>query len=134
MAKMMGWIVSDLKSFDNIAGIQIVNEAEFADPPKKQSTYYSACITEIRKSDKLIPVVISDGWWADQWVKWVQEKQGSDGYIGVVLDEHVYRCFSDDDKKKKPQQIIDDLQGDVLTNLNDNGKGVDIIVGEYCVF
>ena len=48
-------------------------------------------------------------------------KQGSDGYIGVVLDEHVYRCFSDDDKKK-PQQIIDDLQGDVLTNLNDNGK------------
>ena len=61
-------------------------------------------------------------------------KQGSDGYIGVVLDEHVYRCFSDDDKKKKPQQIIDDLQGDVLTNLNDNGKGVDFIVGEYsCV-
>ena len=77
--------------------------------------------------------MISDGWWADQWVKWVQEKQGSDGYIGVVLDEHVYRCFSDDDKKK-PQQIIDDLQGDVLTNLNDNGKGVDFIVGEYsCV-
>lgn len=37
-------------------------------------------------------------------------------------------------RKKKPQQIIDDLQGDVLTNLNDNGKGVDFIVGEYCVF
>ncbi|EEQ41860.1 hypothetical protein MEW_01365 [Candida albicans P60002] len=134
IAKMMGWIANDLKSFDNIAGIQVVNEAEFSDPAKKQSTYYSACITEIRKSDKSVPIVISDGWWADQWVKWVQEKQGSDGYIGVVLDEHVYRCFSDDDKKKKPQQIIDDLQGDVLTNLNDNGKGVDFIVGEYsCV-
>lgn len=47
----MGWIAKDLKKFDNIAGIQVVNEAEFSDPAKKQSTYYAACITEIRKSD-----------------------------------------------------------------------------------
>ncbi|KAK6891264.1 putative glycosyl hydrolase [Candida tropicalis] len=133
-AKMMGWIAKDLKKFDNIAGIQVVNEAEFSDPAKKQSTYYAACITEIRKSDSSVPVIISDGWWADQWVKWVQEKQGPDGNIGVVLDEHVYRCFSDDDKNKTPQQIIDDLNGDLLTNLTDDGKGVEIIVGEYsCV-
>lgn len=111
------------EKFDNIAGIQVVNEAEFSDPAKKQSTYYAACITEIRKSDSLVPVIISDGWWADQWVKWVQEKQGPDGNIGVVLDEHVYRCFSDDDKNKTPQQIIDDLNGDLLTNLTDDGKG-----------
>ena len=31
---MMGWIANDLKSFDNIAGIQVVNEAEFSDPAK----------------------------------------------------------------------------------------------------
>ena len=34
IAKMMGWIANDLKSFDNIAGIQVVNEAEFSDPAK----------------------------------------------------------------------------------------------------
>ncbi|CAD1812556.1 Cellulase (glycosyl hydrolase 5) family protein [Candida parapsilosis] len=134
MAKLSGWVANDLKNYENIAGIQVVNEANFADPPKKQTTYYAAAITEIRKSDKSVPVVISDGWWPDQWVKWVQQEQGDDGYIGVVVDEHVYRCFSDSDKKKSAEQIIDDLNGDVLTNLNDNGKGVDFIVGEWsCV-
>lgn len=134
MAKLAGWIANDLKKYENIAGIQVVNEADFADPAKHQATYYAACVTEVRKSDKLIPVIISDGWWPDQWVKWVQDEQGDDGYIGVVVDDHVYRCFSDSDKGKSPQQLTDDLNGDVLTNLTDNGNGVDFIVGEWsCV-
>ncbi|KAI3404560.2 EXG3 [Candida oxycetoniae] len=134
MAKMMGWIANDLKSYENIAGIQVDNEAGFANPAKKQETYYAACISEIRKNNKQVPVIISDGWWPDQWVKWVQDEQGDDGYIGVVIDDHVYRCFSDADKAKSPQQIIDDLNGDVLTNLTDNGSGADLMVGEWsCV-
>ncbi|KAI5954283.1 EXG3 [Candida jiufengensis] len=134
MAKMSAWIANDLKNYENIAGIQLDNEAEFADPAKKQSTYYAAAATEIRKNDKSIPIIISDGWWPDQWVKWIQGEQGDDGYIGFVVDEHVYRCFSDSDKSKSAEQIIDDLNKDVLTNLTDNGKGVDFIIGEWsCV-
>ncbi|CAK9436759.1 uncharacterized protein LODBEIA_P12810 [Lodderomyces beijingensis] len=133
IAKMAGWIANDLKGYDNIAGIEVVNEASFENNPKKQQRYYGACLTEIRKSDEQVPVVISDGWWPDQWVKWVQSEQG-EGYLGVVVDDHVYRCFSDADKAKSPKQIIDDLNGDVLTNLNDSGAGVDFIVGEWsCV-
>ncbi|CAI5757257.1 unnamed protein product [Candida verbasci] len=134
MAKMMGWIANDLKNYDNIAGIQVVNEAEFDESTKAPSTYYGAAISEIRKYDDSIPVYISDGWWPDQWAKWVQSEQGSDGYIGVVVDDHVYRCFSDSDKSKSADQIINDLNGDVLTNISDNSNGVDFIVGEYsCV-
>lgn len=133
MCDMMKFIAQDVKNYDNIAGIQIVNESEFANDPKRQRYYYGAAINLIREADSTIPVVISDGWWPDQWVKWVQEKQ-KDGNIGVVIDHHVYRCASDDDKKKSPKQIINDLDGDVLTNLTDDGKGADFMIGEYsCV-
>ncbi|WEJ94289.1 Glucan 1,3-beta-glucosidase 3 [Yamadazyma tenuis] len=130
---MLKFIASDLKKYDNIAGIQVVNESVFSNDTKRQRYYYGAAINSIREADKAIPVVISDGWWPDQWVKWVQEKQSS-GNIGVVLDHHCYRCASDDDKKKSPSQIIDGLNNDLLTNLSDNSKGVDIMIGEYsCV-
>lgn len=128
------FIAEDLKNYENIAAIQVVNESEYAWDAKRQKDFYAAAINLIREADDQIPVVISDGWFPQQWAEWVQEKQNQVGYIGVVIDHHLYRCFSDDDKKKLPQQIISDLDGDVLTNLKDNGKGVDYMVGEYsCV-
>ncbi|EGW32656.1 uncharacterized protein SPAPADRAFT_72018 [Spathaspora passalidarum NRRL Y-27907] len=135
MAKAVGFVAQDLSKYENIAGIQIVNEADFTDSTKKRSKYYSAAINEIRSHDKKVPIVISDGWWTDQWVKWVQEQQNDLGQnIGVVIDHHCYRCFDDKDKSKEPQQIINDLQNDLLTNLSEGGKYVDIMVGEYsCV-
>lgn len=130
---LVQFVADDLKQYENIAGIQIVNEAEFANDPKKQVRYYAAAILQIRSKDKSIPIIISDGWWPDQWAKWVQEKNG-DGSIGVVIDHHCYRCFSDQDKSKSPRKIIDDLNDDLLTNISKNGEGVDFMVGEYsCV-
>lgn len=134
ITKALVWATQQLQQFDNIAGIQIVNEADFADNNSKQARYYSAAINAIRTVDGSIPIVISDGWWADQWVKWVQSNQSDTTSVGVVIDSHLYRCFDDKDKAKSPQKITEDLENDVLTNLNDNGKGVDFIVGEYsCV-
>lgn len=133
MCDLFEFVAKDLSNVENIAGIQIVNESEFANDPKKQARYYGAVISLIRSHDKDVPIIISDGWWPDQWVKWVQSTQGN-GNIGVVVDAHCYRCFSDDDKKKAPPQIIADLDKDLLTNLTQDGKGVDFMVGEYsCV-
>lgn len=130
MIKALEFIAKDLKGHDNISGIQIVNEAEFSDLGRHQKSYYSSAIEAIRLEDKSVPVVISDGWWPNQWVEWVQKEQG-DGNAGIVVDTHCYRCFSDEDKKKTADQIIHDLHGDLLTNLTDNGKGVDLMVGEW---
>lgn len=127
------FIAKDLKNKDNIAGIQVVNEAEYSSRGKRQKDFYAAAVALIREEDALVPVYISDGWSPQQWAEWVQLKQG-DGPLNVVVDHHVYRCFSDDDKNKLAEQIINDLDGDVLTNLPDNSRGVDFIVGEYsCV-
>lgn len=135
MCDLFEFIAKDLKQYDNITGYQIVNEAEFANDAKKQARYYGAVIALIRAHDDSTPIVISDGWWPDQWVKWVQKHQPNElDSIGVVVDSHCYRCFSDDDKKKLAPQIIGDLEKDLLTNLTGDGKGVDFMVGEYsCV-
>lgn len=125
------FIAKDLKEYENIAAIEIVNEAEFSNSGSKQKAYYGAAIKAIRAEDKTVPIIISDGWWPDQWVKWVQENQDSGLSLGVVIDHHCYRCFDDKDRAKSAEQITDDLEGDLLTNLTDGGAGVDIIVCEW---
>lgn len=130
---ILEFLADDLKNEENLVGIQIVNESEFDNTAASQKHYYTKAVKHIRKINKEIPIVISDGWWADQWVKWVTENEQDlkNQSVGVVIDDHVYRCFSDSDKAKSPEQIIKDLDGDLLTNLSGEA---DIIVGEYsCV-
>lgn len=126
------FIAQDLRSYDNISGIQVVNESVFDNNPIGQEKYYTKAINSIRHENADIPIVISDGWWADQWVKFLQKISNGDiGCLGVVIDDHVYRCFSDDDKKKNVDQLINDLDSSVLTGLS---AEADFIIGEYsCV-
>lgn len=131
---MLKFIAHDLKDQENLVGIQVDNESEFSNDAKAQKKYYAAALNSIRELDSTIPVVISDGWWPNQWVKWIQKKQQNGLNLGYIVDDHVYRCFSDSDKNKSPQQIINELDKNVLTNLDNGGQGVDFMVGEYsCV-
>lgn len=127
------FISTELKGFDNISGIQIVNEASFDNEAKYQKRYYFDAINSIRSAGwEDIPIVISDGWWADQWVQiFDKASHGDIGSLGVVIDDHVYRCFSDEDKCKDINRIIGELPSNVLTGLS---KPMDFIIGEYsCV-
>lgn len=123
---VLKFLAKELAHCDNIVGYQIVNECVFDNEAKYQKRYYKRAVNEIRKIDPVVPVIISDGWWAQQYADWIASLKHP---VGVVIDTHVYRCFSDSDKAKSPQQIISDLQHDVA--IPDN---VDVMVGEYsCV-
>ena len=131
--KALEFIAQDLKIYDNICGIQVVNEADFANDATVQKNFYRTALDVIRKQDKTVPVVISDGWWPNQWVEWIQDSQG-DNFAGLVVDHHVYRCFAPADTSKSAEKIISDLNADVITNLRNDGKGVDFMVAEWsCV-
>lgn len=131
---VLAFVARDLKPYDNIVGIQVVNELEFSDSGLKQKSFYARAINAIRQEDSSVPVVILDGWWPDQWAKWVQQHQQDGRSVGVVVDHHCYRCFDEKDKKKPADKVIADLDGDLLTNISDSGNGVDFIVGEWsCV-
>ncbi|GMF02289.1 unnamed protein product [Ambrosiozyma monospora] len=94
-----------------------------------QKYYYRKAINAIREVNQEIPIIISDGWFPDQWVKYVNENGGP--ALNLVVDCHVYRCFSDDDKKKSADAITQELDSSVLTNLSGEA---DLMVGEYsCV-
>ncbi|ODQ83077.1 glycoside hydrolase family 5 protein [Babjeviella inositovora NRRL Y-12698] len=122
-----GFLAKETKKYDHISGIQIVNEAEYSHDGKDQKLYYAAAINAIRTVNADVPIVISDGWSPQPWAEWLHD-MGSP--LGVVLDCHVYRCFSDEDKKKTPEQITADLERDCLTLETK----ADIVVGEYsCV-
>lgn len=122
----------DLQQYDNVSGIQIVNESVFDEQAKGQMKYYTKAINAIRDVNGEVPIIISDGWWPDQWVKFLEEKTNKKiGASGVVIDHHVYRCFSENDRSKTPDAIINELNGSVLSGLS---AEADFIIGEYsCV-
>lgn len=124
------FISKDLKSFDNICGLQLVNEAIYS-TDSTQKNFYTKAIKRIRDHNTDIPIVISDGWDLNKWMDFVkhQESKLKGQPTGIVIDTHVYRCFSDSDKRKPPRQIIDEINH-ALPRDDD----VDIMVGEYsCV-
>ena len=130
--EICAFIAKDLADYDNICGIQIVNESVFSNNPSGQEKYYRKAANAIRKVNSDVPIIISDGWWPDQWVNFLDRFSNGDvGSLGIVIDDHIYRCFSDDDKNKKIEEIIEDLDSSVLTGLS---KPADFIIGEYsCV-
>ncbi|KAK9463084.1 glycoside hydrolase superfamily [Lipomyces oligophaga] len=101
---------------ENVIGIQIVNEASAHVDP---ITYYASAAAAIRAADPALKMFISDTWDRGKYLDYVRDKPG------VVVDTHIYRCFSDKDVKASPQDLIASAKGDE-SNLSTRA-----IVGEY---
>ncbi|KAF1828357.1 glycoside hydrolase [Decorospora gaudefroyi] len=133
------FIAEDSRAGAEIAGIQLVNEAEWES--EHMYEWYDECIAAVSAVDPEIPIVISDGWNLDKAVDWALQKNSiySHPQCPVVIDTHYYWAFTDEDKAKSPQQIIGEA-GTKLAQLDgkegsviDRGA-VQVIVGEYsCV-
>ncbi|CCK72170.1 17-beta-hydroxysteroid dehydrogenase-like protein KNAG_0J00880 [Huiozyma naganishii CBS 8797] len=112
---------------DNVIGLQVVNEATFSNDATHEKAYYLKAFQIIHEIDNTLPVVISDGWWPDQWADWVQQNNLQHQ---IVIDSHVYRAFSEEDKAKTADQII----ADVPRTVNFPRDRADFMVGEFsCV-
>lgn len=133
------FIVQQARNMEGVAGVQLVNEAEFN--AKGMYSWYEDVLKETSKIDNSMPIYISDAWDLFAAARWIQEinSMAKPHTSPVVIDTHLYWCFTPDDAKKSPQQIT----GEVWTKLHDNelkdGSVVDrgaaqAIVGEYsCV-
>ncbi|EEB08490.1 glucan 1,3-beta-glucosidase Exg3 [Schizosaccharomyces japonicus yFS275] len=85
--------------FPNIVGIQVVSEPNYGQN-EVLGRYYTACRAVV---DKEIPVYIGDGWDLNAWVEWVHQHEQEGSY---VVDHHYYFCFSEDDCKQRPKDIV----------------------------
>ncbi|KAJ4313942.1 Glucan 1,3-beta-glucosidase 3 [Neodidymelliopsis sp. IMI 364377] len=134
------FIAHEARSGLDIAGIQLVNEAEWES--ERMYEWYDEAVTAVSAIDSSIPIIISDGWNLDKAVEY--SLRTNSVYVHqpktpVVVDTHFYWAFTDADKQKSPQQIINEV-GTKLAQLDgkegsviDRGA-VQAIVGEYsCV-
>ena len=124
---------------EGVMGIQIVNEAKH----NAQGMYewYDVVLSEVSRIDATIPIYISDAWDLDKALTWTQAKNSprAGQCNPVVVDTHLYWCFSDQDKRKSPQQITSEVHSKISKLDGKDGSVVDrgaaqAVVGEYsCV-
>ena len=133
--RALAFVAQQVRGMEGVAGIQIINEAEGG--AKGMYDWYDEVINELAKIDPTMPVYISDAWNLSNAATWSQGKNRLNSHLNpVVVDTHLYWCFSDPDKKKSPQQIADEVQHklDVKDGSVIDHGAVQAVVGEYsCV-
>lgn len=133
------FMAKELKNTDGVVGIQLVNEAEYN--ARGMYDWYDNVISQMGGIDNTMPLYISDAWDLGKAVQYINGKNRLNGGRAnpIVIDTHLYWCFSDDDKKKSPRQIIAELPGKLNALDGHDGSVVDhgaaqVVVGEYsCV-
>ncbi|KAK4964264.1 Glucan 1,3-beta-glucosidase 3 [Elasticomyces elasticus] len=131
------FIANEAKAWDGVIGIQLCNEADHG--ANGIYAFYDSALAQMGQIDKTMPIYISDAWDLGQASAYCNGKNSlSTGVANPLLvDTHLYWCFSDADKARTPQQICQDV-GEKLSVLKD-GNVVDhgacqVVVGEYsCV-
>ncbi|KAF2824714.1 glycoside hydrolase [Ophiobolus disseminans] len=138
--KCCEFLARDAQTGSDIAGIQLVNEAEWDAPGMYE--WYDECIAAISAIDPTVPVIISDGWNLEKAVNYTLSKSSvypDKPTAPLVIDTHYYWAFTDEDKKKTSQEVtqevttrlqqLDGKEGSVLER-----GACQVIVGEYsCV-
>ena len=125
-----------VSQYDNVIGLELMNE------PQNHSClegFYVDAIKAIRASSSpavaQLPLYIGDGWDTNHYAKYV----GKHSDIGnpLVLDHHMYRCFTSHDHRTSAEQHACDLdigkQGKTawwLKGISEHAQGA-IIIGEW---
>lgn len=133
------FIAKEARSMDGVIGIQLCNEAEW--DAHGMYGWYDNVISQMSGVDNTMPIYISDAWNLGQAVKYCNGKNslGSGKTNPIVIDTHLYWAFSDDDKRKTPQQITQEVHGKLAELDGHDGNVVDhgaaqVVIGEYsCV-
>ena len=86
---------------DNIVGIELLNEPH---PPSDNvlQKWYTEAICAVRSLNLSIPIYISDCWHLDAYAEFISHHASSGP---LVLDHHLYRCFTSSDIHTSVQDL-----------------------------
>ncbi|KAF5339671.1 hypothetical protein D9757_014856 [Collybiopsis confluens] len=127
-------LAKEVVKYDNVVGLELLNE------PKNNNRlmgWYNEAIGAIHRglgpSD--LPIYISDAWDTNWYSKYVNEHSNLDTFI--VLDHHLYRCFTPEDQRKSASQHTGEVHpsnngpsASMISNASNTTQG-SIIVGEW---
>lgn len=135
--RCIGFLAHECSHMEGVVGLQLCNEAEYNAQGLYQ--FYDQALNTIQGIDPTLPVYISDGWDLNKCIGYTMAKNSVPQGNPVMVDTHYYWCFSDADKGKSAQQIIQEV-GNKMGELDSKegsvvDKGaVNVVVGEYsCV-
>lgn len=80
--------------YENVVGLELLNE-----PRNNNSlqSFYEKAIGAIRQKNVDLPLYLSDAWDLNHYSNWVSSQSSAGNFL--VIDHHLYRCFSPDDHK-----------------------------------
>lgn len=123
----------------NFVGIELLNEPAPGQHSVELKQWYSDAIRSLRTIDPLVPIVIGDCWQTDDYTGYLRHEAGSLRYPHIVLDHHLYRCFTQEDIAVLAYDHAGrlwDLNGATRRSFSDvtdklESVGCDMIVGEW---
>lgn len=136
-------ITNFINSFDpplpNFVGIELLNEPAPGRHTPELKQWYSDAIRSLRTIDSGVPIVIGDSWQTDDFAGYLSQKADSLQHPHIVLDHHLYRCFTKEDIDVLAYDHagrIWDLNGATrqsFSNVTDKltSVGCDMMVGEW---
>lgn len=82
----------------NLVGIELLNEPRWDVPLDILKSYYTDGYQRVRRhiKDARVAVVIHDGFRPREWANFLTGPE----YTNVILDTHLYQCYTDDDRKR----------------------------------
>lgn len=136
-------IIKFVNSFDpplpNFVGIELLNEPAPGHRTQELKHWYSDAIRSLRTIDPGVPIVIGDSWQTDDYAGYLSHEADSLRYPHLVLDHHLYRCFTEEDIAVSAYDHAGrlwDANGHTrrtFSNVTDKleSVGCDMIVGEW---
>jgi aryl-phospho-beta-D-glucosidase BglC (GH1 family) len=80
----------------NLVGLELVNEPAPAGQNDLLEDWYRTTSVKLREVDRTIQLLLGDSWWTDHYVGVANRVAGAAG-APIVLDHHLYRCFTAED-------------------------------------
>ena len=126
-------IITDLaaryKNHDNLIGIELLNEPRWDVPLDIIKSFYIEAYHRLREhvSKEKGAIVMHN---AFRQLEWADFMRGPE-YANVVLDTHLYQCFTDDDRKRNLHQQVEFALLERQKQLNAIQKQLPCIVGEW---
>ncbi|OSD05049.1 glycoside hydrolase family 5 protein [Trametes coccinea BRFM310] len=119
----------------NLVGIELLNEPAPNGHDDALKRWYKETFRVLRSIDPDLPLYIGDAWRTDDYAEFVK----SAGTPAVVLDHHLYRCFTKEDittpAAEHARRLRDGNDGTVQTFARVSGElegaGGALVVGEW---
>jgi len=81
----------------NFVGIELLNEPAPGQHTTALKQWYTDAIGSLRVIDAQVPIVIGDSWQTDDYAGYLSHAAGSLQHPHIILDHHLYRCFTEED-------------------------------------